>query len=423
MRSPKMKNNGRSLANGTRKNFFGNSPQTGFFSAPNVVAQLQPAPKLPEFSVDHFVNGNFAFFDADYAVKGPLPDTGTLFISHGVHMNYPATMDKSERSTFETNFVKSVHDTWSHKHMLGLAETGFAPYLCDVDVSAHVEDDPKDAHTVIDVVKPKPSAKRFRSRVSEVEKKQGSETTHKAKMDFRDPTTEKDTKINEADLIQQVGNFDFDSDVINTDCKEDIEKVKTFIRGIPGFDKADPCAFSLHYVGRASSQGSAAYNKKLSEKRVRAVQKELEIFDGLCLSIEEDAGEEEATESADFRRVNVGVFISNPNKPTATTQNVAAHEFGHMIGLGDEYIDVKPDIPNARKKFFGDNPTHYDLVKEVVDEEAANELLIENSRSIMSVGNEVKRGHYAFFVAALDVMTRPEIEKATGKKDARWIVF
>jgi hypothetical protein len=41
----------------------------------------------------------------------------------------------------------------------------------------------------------------------------------------------------------------------------------------------------------------------------------------------------------------------------------------------------------------------------------------------MSRGNEVKRGHYAFFVAALDIMTRPEIEKATGKKDAKWIVF
>ena len=41
----------------------------------------------------------------------------------------------------------------------------------------------------------------------------------------------------------------------------------------------------------------------------------------------------------------------------------------------------------------------------------------------MAHGNEVKRGHYAFFVGALDIMTRPEIEAATGKKDAKWIVF
>jgi len=41
----------------------------------------------------------------------------------------------------------------------------------------------------------------------------------------------------------------------------------------------------------------------------------------------------------------------------------------------------------------------------------------------MSMGNEVKRGHYVMFAAAIDKMTRPEIEKATGKKDAKWMVF
>jgi hypothetical protein len=40
----------------------------------------------------------------------------------------------------------------------------------------------------------------------------------------------------------------------------------------------------------------------------------------------------------------------------------------------------------------------------------------------MARGNEVKRGHYLMFVAALDIMTRPEIEKAAGNKDAKWNV-
>lgn len=405
------------------QNFFGNTPQKSFFSGANNVFQRQPVQKLPGFSVNHFVSGNFANFDAQYDVNGPVPAVGTLFISHGVHMNYPKTMSKDEQTTFENGFVKGVHEKWSNQHLLALAEPGFASYRCNVDVSAHVEQDPKDAHTVIDVLKPKPDEKRFHSRVSGIDKQKGSETTQKAKMDFRDPTIEENTKIDKADFIQQVGSFDFDSDVINADCKADIEKIKDFIRSIPKHDELESCAFSIRYVGRASSQGSAAYNKKLSERRVAAVQKELEVFPGFCLSITEAAGEEEATEGAEFRRVNVGIFISNSNKQNTATQNVAAHEFGHMIGLGDEYVETKPEIPNTRIKFFGDNPTHYDLVKQVVDEEAANELRIQNSTNIMALGNEVKRGHYVMFVAALDIMTRPEIEKATGNKDAKWLVI
>lgn len=422
MRSPRVRNNPSFASRGARRNFFGNGPQTSFFSSANTL-QRQPAPKLPEFSVGHFVNGNFAFFDAQYDVNGPVPKIGTLFISHGVHMNYPKNVPKSEQTTFENDFVKSVHDKWSNQHLLALMEPGFSSYMCNVDVSAHVEQDPKDAHTVIDVVKPKPTEKRFRSRVTGVEKKEGSETTHKAKMDLRDPTVEENTKIDEADLIQQVGNFDFDSDIINADCKEDINKIKDFIKTIPKAEESGSNAFTLRLVGRASSQGSKEYNKKLSDRRVKSVFKELDTFGGLGITIMEAAGEEEATESADFRRVNVGVFISNPDKAKTSTQNVAAHEFGHMIGLGDEYVETKPEIPNTRVKFFGDNPTHFDAVKDLVDEDAAKELLIQDSTNIMSRGNVVKRGHYVMFVAAIDFMTRPEIEKATGKKDAKWLVF
>ena len=422
MRSSTWRNNfsggGRS-----RKNFFGGTKQNNFFGSAGNAAQLQSAPKLPEFSQTNYTNNTFAFFDTNYNVKGPLPAIGTLSISHGVHMKYPSSMTKDERSAFESNFIKSVHDGWSGKHMLGLAEPGFATYLCDVEVNTYMEDDPKKAHTVTGVVKPKPTDKRFTSRVSGVAGEEGTKTTHKASLDHRDPSVEKTNKISEADFIQHVGNFDFDSDVINADCREDIDKIKSFIQLIPGSTTSGKDAFDLRYVGRASSDGSAAHNQKLSERRVAAVEKELGIFPGLGITIAEFGGEEEAAESPDFRRVNVGVFGNNNDKATSTPHNVAAHEFGHMIGLGDEYIDTKPEVAGSRIKYFGDQPTHYDLVKEVVDENAANELLIQDSANVMSLGNEVKRGHYAFFVAALDLMTRPEIEKATGKKDAKWIVF
>jgi outer membrane protein OmpA-like peptidoglycan-associated protein len=406
-------------SSGIRRNFFGNQPQAGFFSAPSNTLQTQQAPALPEFSVNQFVNGNFANFDAQYDVVAPTPATGTLFISHGVHMNYPKQMTKDERTTFENDFKKTVHDGWSNKHLLTLTEPGFSPYQCNVDVTAHVEEKPNDAHTIIDVVKPKPTEKRFRPRVSGTKSKEGSETTHTAKLDFRDPSIEQETKINKPDFLQNVGNFGFDSDLINADCKEDIQKIKDFINSIPKPDDPEKCAFALQYVGRASSEGSAAYNKKLSEKRIHAVEKELQSEAGNCISIIDVAGETEATTDAEFRRVSVGVFVNDPEKGS---QNMAAHEFGHMIGLGDEYVENVPEIPGSKAKFLGDKPTHFDAVKQIVGEDAANELIIQDSANIMAKGNEVKRGHYVMFVAALDIMTRPEIEKATGNKDAKWNV-
>jgi hypothetical protein len=86
------------------------------------------------------------------------------------------------------------------------------------------------------------------------------------------------------------------------------------------------------------------------------------------------------------------------------TQNVAAHEAGHMFGLGDEYVDERPPAGGV-PKFAGDRPTHADDVGSLVDEGAAGELVVQNSGSMMSMGGDVKRGHYVYFVEAINQLT------------------
>jgi len=403
------------VATPAARNFFGNNQPSSFFGVPAGL-QRQQAPALPQFSVNNFIK-SFANFDAQYNVAGPEPATGTLFISHGVHMNYPKAMNKDERTTFENDFIKSVHEKWSNKHLLKLSEPGFSPYQCNVDVSARVEANPDDAQTVINVAKPKDlTALRPHSHVSAPFSKKGSKTTHTAKLDFRDPTIEKTNPVNNPDFIRDVGSFDFDSDKINAACKEDIDALVAFINAIPNPPNGE-CKFSALYTGRASSEGNKSYNKKLSERRMDAVSGILDAIPGFCLSLPVIAGEEGATTGPEFRKVTVGIIDETKNRNSKTNQNVAAHEFGHMIGLGDEY-------PNAEAgRFLQDKPRNYDLIKEVIDQDAADELLARETTSMMSAGNEVKRGHYIMFVAAIDVLTRPEIEQATGKKDAKWKVL
>lgn len=404
---------------GRPEGFFAGGAGRGGGRGPGV--QMQPAPALPTFTVNNFVQ-QLPNFNAHYAVVGPAPSTGTLSITHHVFLDFPKTMTNAEQTTFETGFIKSVHDGWSNKHLLTLTEPGFSNYQCNVDVNASVEAKAKDAQTVIHVERPGDKEKRFRSRVTDATRTPGSDTTHEARLDFRDPTVLKDMKLNEADFLVDVGNFDLDKADLNPDCLAVIQKIKDFIAKIPPGKDPDDCTFFLQYTGRASAEGGAGYNKALSQRRMKAVQDELEGLAGFCLSVEVAAGKEETTTDPAFRHVSVGVFRVDSTKPKTAQQNVAAHEFGHMIGLGDEYIEPKPEIPGTRVKFFGDKPTHYEGVQSLVGQDAADELKIQDSSNIMSKGNEVKRGHYVMFVAALDLMTRPEIQAATGKADAKWNV-
>ena len=76
----------------------------------------------------------------------------------------------------------------------------------------------------------------------------------------------------------------------------------------------------------------------------------------------------------------------------------------------------------ARKKYLGDKPTHYDAIEILVDKAAADETLIQNSGNIMSRGNTVTRGHYAFFVGAIEIMTRNELPALPPTEKMHWKV-
>lgn len=160
----------------------------------------------------------------------------------------------------------------------------------------------------------------------------------------------------------------------------------------------------IKLTGRASSTGSAEYNQQLSNRRSQKVEEFLRAG-GLRGSIDRvtssAVGEEGATEEAGWRRVDIQVG-------SGEAQNTAAHEFGHMIGLDDEYASPAGGFaPGAGTPGnIGDTTDHNDLAQAMGG--GVRGAVSENSDNIMSVGNTVRPQHYATFHKAL--------EKVTGEK-------
>lgn len=154
----------------------------------------------------------------------------------------------------------------------------------------------------------------------------------------------------------------------------------------------------VELVGRASSSGSASYNEQLAQRRTEAVKAHLQSigFTGIDTRVttrnEGDAG---ADEDPDWRRVDLIVG-------SGEGQLVAAHEFGHVFGVLDEYaINPGGGISGTG------NPTGtvvgHDAMAQAIGTTGA---VAENNDGIMSLGNAVRPQHYATFGWALGQVTR-----------------
>jgi hypothetical protein len=122
---------------------------------------------------------------------------------------------------------------------------------------------------------------------------------------------------------------------------------------------------------------------------------------GLTLGTGNSVGETHASADPKFQRVDVSAA---KGADVEVHQNVAAHEAGHMFGLGDEYVEEVPPR-DVTAKFQGDRPEHDADVRGTMGDEAADELLVQNSGSMMSQGSEVRPGHYVYFLQALSGVT------------------
>ncbi|HEX9989653.1 MAG TPA: OmpA family protein [Chloroflexia bacterium] len=316
--------------------------------------------------------------------------------------------DKAIRTKYRNNYMQQVQTAWSNRYTF---ENVRAPQeawkkLNPVTVNVQVVEDNANPHFRIKAyIKTTGTA-----RVSGGNAKAFNETELYKGDDTPQAEFNPGTEQGELARIQRINPspilFANNASMVNAQYNDPLNFLATYIKRIknPKFD--------IHIVGHASATRKGRSNRLLSYQRAKAVATFLET-NGLTNHnlVIEGVGHAGATKDAKKRKVEITAKVP---AGWQNMQDATAHEFGHMVGLGDEYSG-------------GSKATHYDLVSKAFGKKYADQVAKRGDTdyaSIMESGNDVRIQHYVTFWEALCETT---LHKATvpnpkfGYKDWKFI--
>ena len=310
-----------------------------------------------------------------------------------------------ERATRTEQFkVKAAASSalWSNKHEFFVDRPHWNDVNANVSVNFNVLERAAQAgdHVKVDIVKT-PDSSNFGAAVSSY----GDVTTRTNAMTLDDSDLDPSTHTTDGSLHAQIF-FENDSSNLDTATGRfwgSDRTAKQVLNQIAGRWKDDKnltpdkdddhnnISNLIQMIGRASSPGSDGHNAELAQARIDAVTAYLQSqgYNGVTYGRlqTDNKGEMGATEDPEWRRVDL-IYGSGE------VQNTLAHEFGHVLGLGDEYV-------GGTGGQLGNKTDHSDLSEKIGGGISTH----ERNDSIMSNGNEVRGMHYATFGEALRTLT------------------
>ncbi|MDX1614733.1 MAG: OmpA family protein, partial [Candidatus Promineifilaceae bacterium] len=145
--------------------------------------------------------------------------------------------------------------------------------------------------------------------------------------------------------------------------------------------------FKIDITGHSSKTGSADHNLKLSQERADNVASILSDAGATQHKVTaKGVGMAGASPDASWRKVEVEADIP---AGWQNLQDVTAHEFGHMLGLDDEYAAGRGPLAE-----------HHDLVVKAFGQQYADQVAKAGDTdyaSVMEGGNDVRVQHYVTF--------------------------
>ncbi len=316
-----------------------------------------------------------------------------------------------EKTTWRTQAVADIQSVWSERYTFftkkpyweGLPPVNVRVVIADAPESG---DDDKKAQWVVTVNK-WPDDAGIEESMSWPSNRSKNQSTGKLNESSRDAGGVDTPDVNHFSRStatrKRYGQVDTDNPGPITFAQGKAEVSATDAAALQKFGRTlgapDMPPFPVTVTGRASSEGAADRNRSLSDERARNVSNEIVKGGPQVQPTSDSKGADGATTDPLWRRVDitVGTFESD--------QRTVVHEFGHMLGLDDEYPTADPKLATdpAGVRPVGGAPTHAALVQSLMP--GQQPVVAHHSENVMSNGELVRPHHYVTFLEALGTMT------------------
>ena len=311
----------------------------------------------------------------------------------------------AQKAKFSEEYRNRVATRWSFQHTFHSKKPCW-PFTASPYIAPRVVGDAADAHFDVTVRKG-PSGSSFKAENPGTPGWRGTgridEEDNKEKAPFNSKSVARSERERLERAITAAGAspilFAKDSAVIQSG---ELLKLRTLAAAMTAKNPSDP-AIPITISGFASSEGVLSRNEKLAEDRANAVADALLAAGVPQPLVIVGSGPVGAPNDAANRRVDLVPSTTFEGSYTGNRFAPGEHEFGHAIGLPDEYN-------NFTTGKLGDKQTAFTNLAQAAGV-APPDQWGDKTSSLMASGVDVLPRHYLTLWEALGQMTSPDITR------------
>lgn len=316
----------------------------------------------------------------------------------------------AEKTQFAEDYRRRIIDRWSFVHTFRSTKPCW-PFSAQPFVTPWVVEDASDAHFEVTVHKSAGPgidySSGFRARNPGTAGWRGtgdlysSDVRESANFNSVDVATSERQRLDRAIAAALASPILFEKDRSELRAPYD-ERLATLAEALNAKNPSDP-PIPIVITGFASAEGDATHNQELSEARAEAVALALRRAGVPQPLVVSGRGPVGTPDDAANRKVEIATDTSFEDSYASNRYSVAEHEFGHTLGLPDEYNNITTGDLGAKQSAF--------VALAVAAGVDPPDQWGDTTSSQMSAGVDVLPRHYLTLWEALGQMTSPDITR------------